>query len=177
MRQPVSAIAIMFGALVSWPALAVELRDSAFQVTFNYAGEDRALNDATVPLLPANACYNWYAQVDTDAPPGTATETLSLPIALADWGDLATDPDDGVDISADGKVLTRTFTPEIDAEGWFSHGWCVVEGDPTGAHKIEIAVEGEPLTSYDFQVVLPEDYTWPSVNQPIPRERSVDNSW
>lgn len=177
MRQPLAAIAIALGTLASWPALGVELRDSVFQVTFHYAEEDRALNDTSVPLLPGNACYYWYAQVGSADAPKSATETLTLPVALADWGDLASDPNDGIDVSADGTILTRTFTPEIDSEGWFSHGWCVVEGDPTGAHKIEIAIEGEPLTSYDFQVVLPEDFAWPSVNQPIPRERSVDNSW
>lgn len=164
-------------ATVAAPAGAAELADSVFQVTFRYAGDDEVLNDTVVPLLPGNACYNWYAQLGAGPAPTTATETLSLPVALGDWGTLATDPDDGIDISADGKVAVRTFTPELDDEGWFSHSWCVAAGDPTGAHSIAIAVDGEPLTTYDFQVVLPEDYYWPTILQPEPRERSVDHSW
>lgn len=166
--------------LACWtvPAGAVELADSVFQVTFRYAGTDEVLNDSVVPLLPGNACYSWYVRLaQGGAALATATETLRLPVALADWGTLATDPDDGIDISADGKVATRTFTPDVDEEGWFSHSWCVAAGDPLGAHSIDIAVDGTLLTSYDFQVVLPEDYYWPTIVQPALRERSVDRSW
>lgn len=169
--------ALLMLACTAAPAGAAELADSVFQVTYRYAGTDEVLNDTVVPLLPGNACYNWYIRLADGAAPTSATETLSLPVALADWGTLATDPDDGIDISADGKVAVRTFTPELDADGWFSHSWCVAAGDPTGAHSIAIAVDGAPLTSYDFQVVLPEDYAWPSIVQPAPRERSVDRSW
>lgn len=101
----------------------------AFQVTFKYAGADEVLHDTVVPLLPGNACYNWYVQLADGAAPKAATETLNLPVALADWGTLATDPDDGIDISADGKVAARSFSPELDDEGRFSHSWCVAEGD------------------------------------------------
>lgn len=177
MRLPVSATALLFATLAAGPSIAAEMVDSVFQVTFRYAGDDEVLNDTVVPLLPGNACYNWYVRLAEGSAPKGATETLSLPVALEDWGTLATDPDDGIDISADGKVATRAFTPELDEEGWFSHSWCVAVGDPLGAHSIDIAVDGKLLTSYDFQVVLPEDYYWPSIAQPAPRERSVDHSW
>jgi len=163
-----------FGTTTAQPS---ELVDSVFQVTFHYAGNDETLNDTVVPLLPDNACYNWYIRLAQGDAPKTATEKLTLPVALDDWGTLATDPDDGIDISADGKVAVRTFVPEVDEEGWFSHLWCVAPGDPVGAHSIEVAVDGEVLTTYDFTVVLPEDYYWPSIAQPVARERSVDHSW
>jgi len=174
LRRPILAVLL---ASVAVPAVAVELTDSVFQVTYRYAGDDEVLNDTIVPLLPANACYNWYARLSEGAAPKTATETLRLPVALEDWGTLATDPDDGIDISADGKVAVRTFIPELDEEGWFSHSWCVAAGDPTGAHAIDIAVDGVKLVTFDFEVVLPEDYNWPTIIQPTPRERSVDHSW
>ncbi|MDB5541935.1 MAG: hypothetical protein JWQ89_3662 [Devosia sp.] len=173
-RLPVLAVVLVS---VAAPAWAGELVDSVFQVTYHYAGDDQVLNDTVVPLLPGNACYNWYVRLAEGPAPANVTETLKLPIALADWGTLATDPDDGIDISADGTVAVRTFMPELDAEGWFSHSWCVAAGDPTGPHSIEIAVDGKSLTTYYFQVVLPEDYYWPTIIQPSPRERSVDNSW
>ncbi|WP_156387297.1 hypothetical protein [Devosia sp. Root105] len=177
MRLPVSTSAMLLALLATGPSLAAEMIDSVFQVTFRYAGEDEVLNDTVVPLLPGNACYNWHVRLAEGAAPKTATETLSLPMPLEDWGTLATDPDDGIDISADAKVATRTFMPELDGEGWFSHSWCVAPGDPVGAHSIAIAVDGDKLVTYDFQVVLPEDYYWPSIVQPTPRERSVDHSW
>lgn len=182
MRLPVSATALLLALLAAGPSLAAEMVDSVFQVTFRYAGEDEVLNDTVVPLLPGNACYNWYVRLAQGTAPKSATklsatEVLSLPTPLADWGSLATDPDDGIDISADGRVATRTFTPELDEEGWFTHSWCVAPGDPVGPHSIAIAVDGDKLVTYDFQVVLPEDYYWPSIAQPQPRERSVDHSW
>lgn len=176
MRASLPTIALLL-ACGATPATAVEMVDSLFQVTYHYAGDDEALNDTLVPLLPDNACYNWYARLAAGDAPATATETLTLPVALADWGTLATDTEDGIEISADGKVATRTFTPELDADGWFSHSWCVAAGDPVGAHSIAIAVDGKTLVTYDFQVVLPEDYPWPAITQPQPRERSVDHSW
>lgn len=176
MRFKLPAIVALLASIAA-PAAAVELADSAFQVTYQYAGDNEVLNDTVVPLLPNNACYSWHAQLGAGPTPASATETLSLPVALADWGTLATDPNDGIEISADGKVAVRTFTPEIDAEGWFSQSWCVAPGDPTGAHSIAIAIDGKALATYEFQVVLPEDYYWPTILQPEPRERSVDHSW
>jgi hypothetical protein len=177
MRQHITSIALGFMTLAVPPALGASLVDSVFQVSFRYAGSEEVVNDTAVPLLPDNACYAWYVRLGPGERPTAATETLSLPVALADWGDLATNPDDGIDISADGKTATRRFDPAPDPEGWFSHSWCVVEGDPTGRHTIEVAVEGETLTTFDFDVVLPEDYSWPNISQPMPRERSVDHSW
>lgn len=176
MRRIAIGAALLGVVAGSVPASSAELLESLFQVTFRYAGTDEVLNDTVVPLLPDNACYSWYVRVD-GAPPKGAIETLTLPVALADWGTVATDPDDGIDISAEGKVATRSFTPEFDADGWFSHSWCVAVGDPAGAHSIDIAVDGVSLTRFDFTVVLPEDYYWPAIAQPQPHERSVDRSW
>ena len=176
MRRAATAIAVLLVTVGAGSAFGAELLESAFQVTFRYAGTDEVLNDTVVPLLADNACYNWYVRVAGD-PPKAATETLALPVALVDWGTIASDPDDGIDISADGRIATRRFTPELDANGWFSHGWCVAAGDPVGAHSIDIGIDGTSLTRFDFTVVLPEDYYWPPIAQPQPHERSVDRSW
>ncbi len=177
MRQSASAIAVALATMATGPSWGAEMIDSAFQVSYRYAGLDEVFDDTVVPLLPANACYNWYVRLAPGDAPASATETLTLPVPLADWGTLATDPDDGIDISADSKVAIRTFTPELDPDGWFSSTWCVAAGDPTGAHSIAIAVDGQQIKTFDFTVVLPEDYPWPSIVQPVPRERSVDYSW
>jgi hypothetical protein len=156
---------------------AAELVDSDFQVTFRYGGAEQRLSEDKVPLLPGNVCYTWWMKLAPGDAPQSVEERLILPPPLADWGDAATNPDDGVEISADNTVATSTFAPELDAEGWFSKGWCAAEGDPLGAHRIEVSIDGELLKTFEFDVVAPEDYAWPALRQPDPRERSVQGSW
>lgn len=166
---------------VATPATAVEILAQRLEVGFNYAGYDERYDDPLVPLLPANACYTWHVQLaapEAGTPaPTTLVERLVLPVPLADWGTLATTPDDNVEISADGTTAITSFAAAPDAEGWLSNGWCVAAGDPVGPHRFELELDGAPLTSFDFEVVAPEDYNWPSIPQPDPTARTVYNSW
>lgn len=164
-------------ALGLGPAGAAEVIDSDFQVTFQYGGAEQRLSEDKVPLLPANSCYTWWLRLAEGPAPRSAVERLILPEPLADWGDFATNPDDGVEISADSTTATSTFVPELDSDGWFSKGWCAAVGDPLGPHKIEVSVDGTLLKTFEFEVMAPEDYPWPALRQPDPRERSVQNSW
>jgi hypothetical protein len=171
------AAAMCLSALPLAPAVAAEMVDSDFQVTFNYGGSEQRLSETQVPLLPGNTCYTWWMKLAAGDAPSSVVEKLVLPEALADWGDAATNPDDGVEISADGTTATSTFAPELDSEGWFSKGWCAAVGDPLGPHKIEVSVDGTLLKTYDFEVLAPEDYPWPALRQPDTSERSVQDSW
>jgi hypothetical protein len=166
---------------VATPATAVEILAQRLEVGFSYAGYDERYDDPLVPLLPANACYTWHVQLaapDAGTPaPATLVERLVLPVPLADWGTVATTPDDNVEISADGTTAITSFAAAPDAEGWLSNGWCVAAGDPVGPHRFELELDGAPLTSFDFEVVAPEDYNWPSIPQPDPTARTVYNSW
>jgi hypothetical protein len=175
-----ATILVLFGVLAQ-PAGAAELLAQRLEVSFNYAGYDERYDDPLVPLLPGNACYSWYVQLapveDGAPPPTTLVERLVLPEPLADWGALATNPDDNVEISADGASVITTSSATPDAEGWLSNGWCVAAGDPTGPHRFELELDGTPLTSFDFEVVPAEDYNWPSIPQPDPTARTVYNSW
>lgn len=160
-----------------FPAIAAELVDSDFQVTFNYGGSEQRLSEDKVPLLPGNTCYTWWVKLAAGDAPKSVEERLVLPQALSDWGDAASNPDDGVEISADGTTATSTFVPELDSDGWFSKGWCAALGDPVGQHRIDVSVDGVLLKTYEFEVLAPEDYPWPALRQPDARERSVQNSW
>lgn len=171
------AAAALVWALGLTAANAAEIVDSDFQVTFQYGGSEQRLSEDKVPLLPGNACYTWWMRLAEGPAPQTVEERLILPEPLADWGDFGSAPDDGVEISADGATVISTFTPEIDAEGWFSKGWCVAAGDPVGSHRIEVSVDGTLFKTYEFEVLAPEDYAWPALDQPDPRERSVQDSW
>lgn len=162
-------------------AQAVELLAQRLEVRFNYAGYDERYNDPLVPLLPDNACYSWFVQLapgEAGAPaPTTLVERLILPEPLADWGTLGTNPDDNVEISADGATVITTAAAAPDADGWLTNGWCVAAGDPVGPHRFELELDGTALVSFDFEVVLPEDYNWPNIPQPDPMARTVYNSW
>jgi hypothetical protein len=170
----VAALALTLGSV---SAGAGEPLSADFQVTYKYAGEEHRLSDNTVPLLPGNVCYTWWLQYTPAEVPAEVVETLTLPEPLSDWGDLASDPDDGVEISADGKSAISTFKPDADAEGWFSKGWCAAEGDPLGANRIDVSVDGKVVQSFNFKVVAPEDYSWPPITQPNPSDRTVHDSW
>ena len=176
LRRTVTATACLY-ALSLASAGAAEMVDSDFQVTFQYGGSEQRLSEDKVPLLPGNACYTWWMKLAAGEAPPSAVETLVLPGPLSDWGDFATNPDDGVEISADNTTATSTFVPEVDSEGWFSKGWCAAAGDPTGPHRIEVSIDGTLLKTYEFEVLAPEDYPWPALRQPDPSERSVQNSW
>ncbi len=175
-RIPVRSVAaIVLSVLAAMPAGAVEIIDSVFETTFTYGGVEQRLDGSRVPLV-AGACYNWWIRLAEGDAPKTAVERLILPAAPADWGDAAVNPDDGVEISEDGRLATSTFVPE-PSDGWITNGWCVAEGDPPGPHRIEVEMDGAELAAYDFELVLPEDYAWPALPQPDPHERSVDHSW
>ena len=171
------AAAIFVSMLPLTPAIGAELVDSEFQVSYQYGGTEQRLSDTRVPLLPGNVCYTWWMQLAEGPAPQTAEERLILPAPPADWGSLASDPDDGVEISADGTIATSDFVPEPDGDGWFSKGWCAAEGDPLGLHRIEVSIDGTLLQSFEFEVVAPEDYPWPVLREPDPHERSVQGSW
>lgn len=171
------AAAAFVSALGAGSTGAVELIESDFQVTFQYGGGEQRLSETKVPLLPANACYTWWLRLAPGDAPQSAEERLILPRPLSDWGDFAINQDDGVEISADNAMATSTFVPELDSDGWFSKGWCAAAGDPVGAHRIEVSIDGTLLKTFDFEVLAPEDYPWPALRQPDPRERSVQDSW
>jgi len=171
------ATAVCFSALSLGSAGAAEMIESDFQVTFQYGGSEQRLSEDKVPLLPGSACYTWWMRLAEGPAPQSVKERLILPEPLADWGDLAVNADDGVEISTDGTMATSTFAPEFDSDGWLSKGWCTASGDPVGPHKIEVSIDGTLLNTYEFEVLAPEEYPWPALRQPDPRERSVQDSW
>ena len=40
----------------------------------------------------------------------------------------------------------------VPDNGWISHGWCVAEGDPEGAYRIEVSRGDTLLHAFDFQL-------------------------
>jgi hypothetical protein len=154
------------------PAVALEVVESVLQVSYRHNSEDYVFNDRYVPLLPGNACYTWYMRVDAAATPLTVVERMTLPIGI-DWG---TPPTETV-IEDEGRVAVTTIPTTTDDEGWFSHGWCVAEGDPTGPHSIDVSVDGQPLASFPFEVLAADVYNFPKPIVPERAQRTANNFW
>jgi hypothetical protein len=195
MLRRLTALAALVG--VFGTATAAEVVDSRFQVEFTHDGESAVYDDTVVPYLPDAACYYWYLKFDAAAKDEiTLIETLSLPEPLAAWKDYENDPASATQINADAQNAVTTIKSAPDADGWLSHGWCVAEGDPLGAHTLAVTHEGAEIARWDFTVVAEADYPFaPATDvpadvpqpispgpptptpQPSPTARDVNQSW
>ena len=75
----------------------------------------------------------------------TLLETLRLPEPLAAWKDYQNDPAADTQISADAQSAVTTLRVVPEPDGWVTHGWCVTEGDPLGAHTLAVALAGRGI--------------------------------
>lgn len=139
------------------PAMALDIVDSAFEVTVERDGKSETQASLVVPFLPGQACYYWYLQTAEKGVEVTYTERLVLPRPPASFGDLSV-VDEGAlgptTIEDDGRTAV-TVRRDMTDQGWFGHGWCIVEGDPLGPSRIEVLIEGELVRAFDFTVVAP----------------------
>ena len=176
MRRPgwLAALVLVAGAM---PAGATEVVESVFQVAYTHEGTEYVLADRVVPLLPENACYNWYLRLSEAETSLRFVERFTLPVAV-DWGTTGDSPDDVTQIELDGKLAVTTIEVTTDGEGWLSHGWCVAEGDPAGEHLIDVLIDGVAVASFPFTVVPGADYAFPaSATYPDRAARTVRDSW
>lgn len=162
--------------LVVTPALALDALEKVFQVSYKHGGQTYVYSDVIVPLMPFNTCYNWYIRTSEKGAPISVVERLKLPRAI-DWGNTGQDPEDPTQIEDDGTVAVTKIEMTTDEDGWFTHGWCAAEGDPTGNHLIEVSQDGNSLASFVFEVVDPADYDFPRVVTFDRAARSANNAW
>ncbi len=114
------------------------------------AGGLRTFDSDLVPYMPDRACFGWRIRL-ADAPPVIRyREVLKLPTAPEFWSG-ENDEYSPHSFSADRTTaITEEFTAPDD--GWISSSWCIAEGDPTGAHSIEVYIEGQLIRHFDFEV-------------------------
>lgn len=172
-RSLVLAVATL---LATGPALALDIVDSAFEVTVEKDGKTETEATVTVPFLPGDACYYWYLQTAEKGIDVTYTERLVLPHPPETFGDL-TVVDDGAlgptTIEDDGRTAVTTRKEKTD-DGWFGHGWCIEAGDPIGPGRIEVLVDGEAIHVFEFTVAtqVPADSgSAPDKRPDSPRDR------
>jgi hypothetical protein len=183
MLRRLAALAV---AGVCSAAIGAEVVESRFEVSFTRDGESRTYADTMVPYLPDSACYNWFVKFDpATAAELTLVETLSLPEPLAAWKDYVNDPASPTQVDADAQRAVTTLKVTPGANGEVSHGWCVAVGDPLGAHRLAVALDGTEIAGWDFTVVSAANYPFetpsepapPPPPQPSPTSRDVNQSW
>lgn len=176
-------------------ALGAEVIDSKFEVDVTRDGQTQTYADLTVPNIPDGACYNWYLKFGaTTGEEITLVETLTLPEPLAAWKDYQNDPSADTQVNADAQSAVTTLTVVPEPDSWVTHGWCVAEGDPLGAHSLAVTLAGSEIARWDFAVVAPEEYSFEAPQavpeeappappppspppQPSPTDRDVNQSW
>lgn len=101
---------------------------------------------SVVPMLPNRSCYEWRLRVGTIATSVGVEETFILPAVPRKWPD-----DPGIELRDQRRVAITRLDLTVD-DGWIAHGWCVVPGDPTGVHRIDVRYGTELLHRFCFVV-------------------------
>lgn len=154
MRLALAALVL----LAPTAALAFDVRETAFEVYHNENGEEVSEATTTVPLsFDDQTCWNWWIRSTETDGEVTFTERLVMPEAPDSWGDPDEIPEGQIGkliLEDGGKIGISTRKATLD-DGWFGHGWCIVPGDPTGDHYVEVTIDGEMVHRFDFEVVPP----------------------
>lgn len=170
------ATALLGSLALAVPAAAFEVQETVLQVSFKHNGADYVYDDTVVPLLPGNACYNWYVRLAETNTQLTTVERMTLPQAI-DWGSIATDSDDGIEVLEGGTVAESTQPMTTDEDGWITHGWCVAPGDPLGHHSIVVSSGDQQFATFEFDVVDPSHYPFPGAQSVPWALRSANQTW
>ena len=146
-----AALALLAGGPAGAAEQGLRVETAEFVVSIDdNEGNERSIVSTLVPFLPNRACFGWRIRL-ADAPPLVRLrEVLRLPEAPAFWSGEG-DPYSPHVFSADRTTAT---TEEFQAphDGWIGNRWCIAEGDPVGAHSIDVFVDGALVQHFDFEV-------------------------
>lgn len=117
-------------------------------------GQSKTVITNNVPYVPKHVCYGWIVHLDGDDRLVKFTEIYTSSSAPEIWSG-EDNPYGAQETSADRKS-TRTEKFITTYKGWIENSWCVDEGDPLGAHKMEVHVDGQHVKTFDFQMVEKE---------------------
>ncbi len=106
------------------------------------------------PAIPA-APYGWYILFKTSKPTVVWREEFELPEAPPTWG-----PGEAMgifSISPDRKTaVTERIIPT--RLGFIANEWRYAPGDPIGAHKMRVYIDGQLIREFSFDIEKgPED--------------------
>lgn len=106
------------------------------------------------PALVA-APYGWFIVFKTDKPTVVWREEFELPIAPPTWG-----PGEALgvfQVSPDRKTaITERIIPT--KLGFIANEWRYASGDPVGAHKMRVYIDGQLIREFSFDIEkMPDD--------------------
>jgi hypothetical protein len=95
------------------------------------------------------APYGWYILFKTDKPTVVWREEFELPVAPPTWG-----PGEAMGIfmvSPDRKtaVTERIIPTKL---GFIANEWRYASGDPVGAHKMRVYIDGQLIREFSFDI-------------------------
>jgi tetratricopeptide (TPR) repeat protein len=94
--------------------------------------------------------YGWMMLIDTTRGSVRWQEEFELPVPSQTWGTI----EGGfTTISADGLTAMTEIQTEL-VEPVIGNSWLLERGDPLGTHEMRIYVEGEYVTTFEFEVGL-----------------------
>lgn len=110
------------------------------------------------PAIPA-APYGWYILFKTNKPTVVWREEFELPEAPPTWG-----PGEALgifNISPDRKTaVTERIIPT--RLGFIANEWRYAPGDPIGAHKMRVYIDGQLIREFSFDIEKgPDDQRGP----------------
>jgi len=135
------------------PKAPISVVDSKFYVgTRNSDKEDFTWKESTfVPLIPDNTCYSWEIKLDVMKVKVRLMEEYIAPSKPEVW---SSDDDFNSMYFKKDKTVSVSEEDIMVEDGFLSHEWCVLKGDPTGNHKINIYLDGILKKSFEFVVGL-----------------------
>lgn len=148
--------ALLAAAAAAGPAVGAALRVEATEFIVSVGdgeGNERRIASTLVPYLPNQACFGWRIRLAEAPSLVRIREVLRLPEAPAFWSG-EDDPYSPHVFSADRTTAT-TEEYKAPQDGWIDGTWCIAEGDPTGAHTIDVYVEDAHAHHFAFEVKKP----------------------
>jgi hypothetical protein len=95
------------------------------------------------------APYGWYLVFKADKPTVVWREEFELPVAPPTWG-----PGEGLGlftVSPDRRTaVTERIIPT--RVGFVSNEWRYAPGDPLGAHKMRVYIDGQLIKEFSFDI-------------------------
>ena len=102
---------------------------------------------ATIPYRPETSCFGWVIRVAPRKGEARLREELRLPAPAPNWG-----TDAETRVHRDRAGATRLFSDDL-SDGMVTSEWCISEGDPAGAHHIEVFSGDRLLHRFEFTVI------------------------
>jgi hypothetical protein len=111
-------------------------------------GQLEAVETTIVPYLPGTSCYTWRLEVAPEDRDLSVREEFELPGSPPTWGE---EPTGFTAVNRDRSTAVTEFMDSL-GDGMISHGWCVAQGDPSGAHRIRVFAGDRLLHEFRFTV-------------------------